>query len=205
MKNLSILTLAIAFIVSACGGQSNTTEEVSQVADASSEMEVTGSLDVAASTVNWKGVMMGMYDHTGNISISEGSLNVEGSEVKGGSFTIDMASINPTDENYDENRTAEKLVGHLSSPDFFDVENNPTATFEITEGGAESVTGTLTIRGKSNTETIQVSGMNKTDNGWEINGSLTFDRKKYDVAFDHPMQEMVISDDIELDITLVLK
>ena len=116
-----------------------------------------------------------------------------------------MSTITPTDENYNEESTAEKLVGHLGSPDFFDVENFPTATFEITEGGTESLTGTLTIRGKSDTETVQLEGISSPDGeSWEITGQLTFDRKKYDVAFDHPVQEMVVSDEVTVDIKLIL-
>jgi hypothetical protein len=37
----------------------------------------------------------------------------------------------------------------------------------------------------------------------KMTGDLTFDRRKYDVAFTHPMKEMVVSDDIVLNVSLV--
>ena len=56
--------------------------------------------------------------------------------------TIDMASVTTGDDTRD---------GHLKSPDFFDVENNPTMTFASTsvkQDGVDFVlTGDLTIRG----------------------------------------------------------
>jgi polyisoprenoid-binding protein YceI len=60
---------------------------------------------------------------------------------------IDMGTINPTDENYSEDRPKENLVGHLSAPDFFDVANFPTASFVIKETTGSTVSGDLTIRG----------------------------------------------------------
>jgi len=48
---------------------------------------------------------------------------------KGGTFVIDMSSIVCTD--LEDEDTNGKLVGHLKSADFFDVENHPTATFVI--------------------------------------------------------------------------
>ncbi|MBK8659129.1 MAG: YceI family protein [Bacteroidetes bacterium] len=46
------------------------------------------------------------------------------------------------------------LLGHLSSPDFFDIANNPTASFVISSVEGNTAKGTLTIRGKANEETL---------------------------------------------------
>lgn len=58
---------------------------------------------------------------------------------------IDMTSVKSDDE---------KLTGHLKSPDFFDVEKNPKATFVSTEikpggekGATHTITGNLNLRG----------------------------------------------------------
>jgi len=37
------------------------------------------------------------------------------------------------------------------------------------------------------------------------NGTLVFDRQKYDVAWEHFLEDTVLSDDITLEITLVAK
>jgi polyisoprenoid-binding protein YceI len=106
------------------------------------------------------------------------------------------------DKNYDaaKGNTAEKLVGHLSSADFFDVANHPTASFEITEVAEDgsSAKGKLTVRGITNEETVK----NITLADGTLNGTLTFDRTKYDVAWTHPVKEMLISNDIALVIAL---
>lgn len=97
-------------------------------------------------------------------------------------------------------RPPEKLVGHLSSADFFDVANHASASFEVTGSSEDgtSIVGNLTVRGITHEETIEnVSTINE-----EAKGTLTFDRTKYDVSFSHPMQEMVVSNDIVLEITL---
>ena len=50
---------------------------------------------------------------------------------------MDMSSITCTDLIPEEGAT--KLVGHLNSPDFFDVANHSTATLKIT--GAKKTEG----------------------------------------------------------------
>ena len=128
---------------------------------------------------------------------------MEGDKIVGGSFVVDMSSITPLDENYAPDGSAqgtrEMLVGHLSSGDFFAIEENPTASFEITGANEDgSVNGNLTIRGNTNTETVTDV---KIADG-TVSGTLVFDRKKYDVAWDSPMKDAVLSNDIELNIEL---
>ncbi|UTW63185.1 YceI family protein [bacterium SCSIO 12741] len=212
MKRITFMAAALSLgvFMSSCGGgeapkQPETPETQAPEASAPAE-KMTHSIDLATSVVNWEGTMMGMYSHSGTINLTEGSLVTEGNNITGGSFTVDMASMAATDENYDasKDQTPEKLVGHLSSPDFFDVANNPTASFEITganEGNTE-IMGTLTIRGKSNAATVKDVVFN-AENG-TATGSLTFNRKDYDVMFDMPVQEMVLSDDVVLNIQLAV-
>jgi polyisoprenoid-binding protein YceI len=195
--------LVVVLLFAACGNKKNTTAVETEIATETDSTGTAQAVNLAASTVHWKGEMLKMYSHEGNITLTEGSVNMAGDALVGGSFTVDMTSITPTDKNYDaaNGKTAEKLVEHLSSPDFFDVANFPTATFEITSVSGNTATGTLTIRGKSGEETIQ--NITKNEDG-TISGTLTFNRKNYDVAFDHPMKEMVLSKDIILDIKLAL-
>ncbi|MEH7126429.1 YceI family protein [Bacillus sp. JJ1532] len=68
-------------------------------------------------------------------------------------FTVDLASIDTRNADRDN---------HLRSGDFFDVENNPSMTFQSTKivnngDGEYDVTGDLTIRGVTKTETFEVS------------------------------------------------
>ena len=63
--------------------------------------------------------------------------------------------------------------------------------------------GNLTIRGITNQETVKDVEVHTVGDVTAITGNLTFDRKKYEVSFDVPMKDMVISNDIELSINLV--
>ncbi|MGI9545500.1 MAG: YceI family protein [Cyclobacteriaceae bacterium] len=199
--------VAVSLCFSSCNTGSKSTEYDTESATEVVESEppaLSGDLtiDTENSMVKWKGEMMGMYAHEGTLKFSEGTITMAEGQVTGGSFVVDMASMIPTDENFDpeKDQTKEKLLGHLSSPDFFDVENNPTASFSLSDNTGK---GVLTIRGKEGEESVDNIVMITEGDQVTVTGTLKFDRKNYDVAFDHPMQEMVISDDVELDIELI--
>lgn len=195
------------FLYSCTGGGTEKNSEESSVPSepASTEEVVERSVNLEGSTVSWAGTMLGMYTHTGTVGIKKANISTQGNKVVDGTFEVDMKDIETTDDNYNvaDEKTPEKLIGHLSSDDFFSVESHPTATFEITAVEGNEVTGNLTIRGNTNVETIKDVVVTEMNDKMEIAGTLTFDRQKYDVAFKHPAQEMVISDDIELDIKLI--
>jgi polyisoprenoid-binding protein YceI len=200
MKKITLLGLALVAAISfqSCtSAPEETTEEVAEVASAMADGTI--ALDLAASSVAFKGVMLGIKEHTGNVTLTEGSIDMAGGAITGGSFVVDLSTIIPTDTNYNEQSTKEKLVGHLSSPDFFNVADFPTASFVVTFVEGNTVTGNLTVRGITNEETV--NDVMVSDNG--VSGALTFDRAKYDVSFAMPMKDMVISNDIVLTINLV--
>lgn len=199
---LSITSAGVLFLAS-CGGGQQPTEESTDTTEAATETtaEVTEkNVNVAESSVKWEGEMLGIKAHWGYIDLTEASVSMAGDKLAGGSFVVDMSSIEPKDDVYTEEQTPEKLVGHLSSPDFFDVANHPTASFEITsvsEDGS-SATGNLTVRGITNEETVE--GISVADG--TLSGTLTFDRKKYGVSWEAPMPDAVLSDEIPLTIEL---
>lgn len=198
---MSSLSLLAGLALMSCGGSATEATAEENVATAE---EVTSNVNIENSTVTWKGTMLGVYAHEGNVKLTQGSIKTKGNEIIGGSFTVDLNNIQPTDENYnvEQDRTPENLVGHLQSADFFDVANHPNATFEITGNNGDMVTGNLTVRGITHEETVKNVAYNEASNTWS--GTLTFDRKKYDVAWDSQMKEMVLSNDIELNINLSL-
>lgn len=83
----------------------------------------------STSTVTWLGTKP-TGTHNGVFKLKEGSLSVEDNNLTGGSFVIDVNSLNVTDLTAETGK--DKLEGHLKSPDFFDVAKYPTAKFEIT-------------------------------------------------------------------------
>jgi polyisoprenoid-binding protein YceI len=208
MKKLSktIAALSIATALVACGGAEKKAEDSKM--DEKSNEETTEMQDLTVnsenSTVMWEGTVLGVYSHNGTVKVSNGMLTLEGNKVASGNFTADLTTMTPTDENYnpEEGKTKEKLVGHLSSPDFFMVDSFPTASFEVISHDVENntITGNLTIRGNTNEEVVK--DVNIDANAKTASGKLTFDRTKYDIAFTHPAEDVVISDDVELEIKL---
>jgi polyisoprenoid-binding protein YceI len=200
-NSLLLALLASASIFTACN---NAKTETSETTETTATETVTAAVDAAASTINWKGTMLGMYSHEGTVAISDAALMMAGDKISGGNFVVDMATITPTDQNYEAEgqRTAANLVGHLSSPDFFDVANNPTARFEITSVSEDgtSAKGNLTLRGKTNEETVE--GISFDAATKTASGTMKIDRQKYDVAYKASMKDMVLSDEIELNLSI---
>jgi polyisoprenoid-binding protein YceI len=98
-------------------------------------------VDPGSSTIKWIGTKVSSY-HSGNIKISDGSLQVKDGAITGGKITMDMKSMDVTGPKDADSKGNTKLEGHLHSGDFFDVEKYPTAIFEIT--GVTPTTATVT-------------------------------------------------------------
>lgn len=204
-KNKWIYAMALIFSVAAAGCNTTPKTQTDKSSDSKGVENVESqklTVSLESSEVNWKGEMLGIYSHSGTVDLQSASLELKGSEVVSGTFVIDLGSITPTDDNYNEERPKENLVGHLSSPDFFDVANFPTATFVINESDGQTVTGELTIRGVTHTEVFESVMVSQEGDDYNISGKLVFDRKKYDVSFDMTIPDMVLSNDIEIQISM---
>ena len=204
MKNITLLGLSLVFslFMSSCDGSEKAKDqETSALFEANNLEQRSFNVDPLLSLVNWEGSIVGIYKHNGKVGLKEGQLVWKGDVIIGGSVTIDMSSMTQLDTLY---KTEEnKLVQHLESPDFFDVSNYPIATFEITGSDitGKTVSGNLTIRGITNSETVnnvvfdEVTGAAK--------GLLSFDRQKYNVAYEGSSKDMLISDVVKLSISLI--
>ncbi|MGB5321497.1 YceI family protein [Lutimonas sp.] len=154
---------------------------------------------VETSSVTWKGYKV-TGSHTGSIALKEGSLEFKDEKLVGGEFTIDMTSVENTDM---EGEYKAKLEGHLKSDDFFGVENYPTAKLvfnKVKSTGKNSyeVTGDLTIKGKTNPVTFDISIY-----GNKATANLKIDRTKFDVrygstSFFDNLQDKAIYDEFDL-------
>ncbi|MBN2174197.1 MAG: YceI family protein [Bacteroidales bacterium] len=195
---------AMGIFMASCSqsGQKQTTESTGENREVKIDNIV---LNPDESRVIWKGEMLGIYSHEGILKLTQTKLQIEDGQISGGSFIADLSTIVPTDENFnpEEGRSREKLVGHLSSADFFDIENHPTAKFEITDFANSTATGLLTIRGITSEEKVNNIKISKEGDIVKITGDLVFDRKKYGVSWDSPLQDRVLSNDIELKVELI--
>ncbi|RDK83271.1 YceI family protein [Marinirhabdus gelatinilytica] len=159
-------------------------------------------IDVKESTIEWKGKKV-LGSHTGTIQLKDGYLEMDGDQLVGGMFTVDMTTINVTDLEGDNKA---KLEGHLKSDDFFGVANHPTATLNITSATKNSdgyvVSGDITIKGTTEEITFD---MDMTDE--MATTSIKIDRTKFGVrygsgSFFDNLGDNTISDKFELDVTL---
>lgn len=170
MKNLRIFLSAMA-IVSLAAACNNAPEADVQATDAKEVETVDAASAVAynvaaeVSDIRWTGFKTyGETVHTGKIMMSAGSIKVEDGNVVGGEFEVDMNSISNDDLPEEGQFNQAKLVGHLTSPDFFYVEKFPTSKFTITnieiapadhaEGITHMLSGNLEMRGNSKNITV---------------------------------------------------
>ncbi len=216
MKPFTALTALVAVLsIVACGPSeaeiAAAKEKAAQdsiLAAASAEKSYT--IDQGASTVTWAGTMAGIKTHTGTLTFSEGSFTTKGPSLTGGSFVVDMKSYTMTDTIYapdgSKEGTKAMLMGHLMSPDFFAVDSFPTATLKITAVNGNTATGDLTVRGKTNTETINdITVTPNADGSVTASGKLAFNRQKYGVAWSSGSKDAVLNDQIELVVNLTGK
>lgn len=186
MKNLKSIALALVALVTL------------------STSAQTKKVDAAKSTINWVGKKV-TGSHEGTINLKEGALVFKGNKLAGGSFTVDMTSINTTDL---EGKGKANLDGHLKSDDFFGTENHPTANLVIKKiadkgNGVYGVNADLTIKGKTNTIGFEITVAGNT-----ATADLKVDRTKYDIkygsgSFFEGLGDKAIYDEFELKVKLV--
>jgi polyisoprenoid-binding protein YceI len=204
MKNITLIGLSLVFslfIASCSGGEKEENQETSALAESNDLQERLFNVDPSISSVNWEGTMVGVYKHTGKVGLKKGQLVWKGDVIVNGSVTIDMSSMTQLDTLY---KTEEnKLIQHLESTDFFDVSNHPIATFEITgsDRTEKTVSGNLTIRGITNSETVSNVVFDEATGA--AKGLLSFDRQKYNVTHKGSTKDMLISDVVKLSISLI--
>ncbi len=205
MKKVFLFLSAGAFVLASCvgnpeGKKAETTDGVEVTEVAGTELAV----NTAESTVEWTGRKVSGQHH-GTVNITSGTLLVDGDQLVGGNFVIDLNTITNLDM---EGEYKEKLEGHLKSEDFFDVANHPEATFEITgisassEAGVFVVSGNLTIRDvtKNITFDAQVAELSATS----VNVKADFNIAREDWGVNYAGQaDDLISKEINFKINLV--
>ncbi|MBA3986401.1 MAG: YceI family protein [Flavobacteriales bacterium] len=126
---LSILTVS-------CVGKHQSEAQKIIVSDATEHIAIeadTLKINVAKSKIDWVATeMRGTKRRTGKISFQDGFFLTANSEIAGGHFTVNMASMDVTDVPIYEKFARKNLIDHLNSDDFFNVALYPLSTLELT-------------------------------------------------------------------------
>lgn len=204
MKNVGILLMATGALSFTACTEVTTEEEVVEVES------VTYTLDAENSTLGWAASMNPEYGHSGTVSISSGSITMEGEELTGGSFVVDMASIDDTSL---EDPKSEYLAGHLMGTVvdedhpvnmFFNTPDFPTVEVKLGEYKDGNLTTTLVILGSEITQDIAVT-ITSDDNGATIKGQFSMNFASLNMPGLAPMEQGSISPEFEFDLNVVLK
>jgi len=217
MKN-SIVRLAliafVAFQFTACkdGNKTDGNSETPDAATASASADVF-VIDTATSSILWEGNKP-TGKHVGSIKIASGEMAAENRNIQSGNFVIDMKSIVNTDLEGDSKANLEAhLMGTVEGKegDFFNVNEYPTASFELTsvagEAGKITVNGNLTIKDKTNPISFPATVSFPGNTVFLKSQEFTIDRTKWGVnygsknIFDN-LGDKFINDEIKLTIEL---
>lgn len=142
--------------------------------------------------------------HDGYISLKNGSLEMDGAQLTGGSFEVDMTSINVADLTGEYKA---KLEGHLKSDDFFGIETFPVSNLTFTEVNQKmknhyEITADPTIKGITAPVTFEMHF-----EGNQASTKFMVDRAKYNVrygsnSFFNNLGDKAIYDEFQLEVTL---
>lgn len=156
-------------------------------------------IDTKKSSIHWVGKKV-TGEHSGTINFKNGAVELNHGHLVGGSFVVDMNSINTTDL---EGGYKAKLDGHLKADDFFGVAKYPEASFVITHVDGDKVSGDLTIKGHT-----EKSAFVLTKKGNSIEGDVKINRTKFGIkygskSFFDNLKDKAINDEFELTVKIV--
>jgi polyisoprenoid-binding protein YceI len=141
-------------------------------------------VDNQKSTLKWTGKKV-TGSHHGTIALKAGNLEIKNNRLAGGNLVVDMTTIKDLDlTNPEWNK---KLVGHLSSDDFFGVAKYPVSRLVVKNvkpkgGNLYQVTGDLTIKGVTKPVVFD-SSISITGNRLKATGTMPVDRTKYGIKY----------------------
>ena len=215
MKQSSLVFIFTLFIVAGCRESVVDSTPPAQVTETTTTATPTSTDTVATSTQPTPGATVGKVvkekskiewvgakvtrDHHGSFKNFDGYIEHSGNKPSRIAFEIDLTSIVADDE---------KLTAHLKSPDFFDVERYPKATFvssSIAEAAAGTTThmvkGTLNMHGVEKEVTIPVKTTVSGD-GIHTQSEFTINRHDWGISY-KGMADDLIKDNVVIRLDLM--
>lgn len=229
MKRLAFNSVLIAFmgigLISCKEGtknQSKTGDAEKVNREAKDGSSVTYNLIKEESKILWSGEKAVGGGHNGHLSLKNAQFHVEDGKIVGGKAVIDMTSVHAVDLE-DKPDKKKQLEAHLmgtadgKETDFFNVEEYPMATFEVTDfsekGGKQILSGNLTLKDATkNIEfPVSIKDAEKGKTMRLVSDAFSIDRTKWGVKygsgsiFDDLTKDKIINDDIELSLQLKME
>ena len=146
-------------------------------------------LNAGKSNFIWSGgLKFGPKTHKGKLRLLNGNINLNEQNISG-DVTINMRSLNNSEL---AGTSSERLVGHLRSADFFDVDKYPTAKLSIkkskiieklSDGRYKMlIDGDMTIKSKTNPISFEAI-IDLISEIKTAEGTLVFNRNDFDVQY----------------------
>ena len=199
------LCIALAGTIVSCKNEKETVKN-----EPVKEESVANSQTFTINNIDWKGYKIFKSEstsHFGTMAFSEGDINVKDGKLVSGKLVIDTKSITSTD--IEDKELATKLDNHLKNSDFFDVEQFPTATFEITKvtpsehGDYNSVIeGNMTIKGITKAVSFNANVKVDTEQVSIYTEPTDIDRTEFGVKFQLPIKDGIIKNEFTLQVAI---
>jgi polyisoprenoid-binding protein YceI len=203
-----IALLLAATSLAACGGSA----DAQPPAAAPTAVSVTAPPTATAfaitpqnSKIEWTGFKVSTH-HDGAFTSFKGQIDLPGA-VEQGKVTIDIDTASLVVNDPALGPMADKLTGHLKSPDFFDATKFPKATFTSTSIKAGSdksspytVTGTLSIHGLTKDISFPAT-ITPSATGLDATATFTINRKDFGMVFPGKPDDL-IKDDVQVRLTV---
>jgi len=126
--------------------------------------------------------------HDGGFKAFDGTVSVVQGKITGAQVKIDMQSTWSD---------AEKLTGHLKSPDFFDVDKFSVSTFTVTtiegEGDAAKVTGNLELHGVTKSISFPAK-IEVNDESAHVTAEFAINRKDFGIVYPGKTDDLIRDD-----------
>jgi polyisoprenoid-binding protein YceI len=190
---------------------------ISEKQDATAETGQTFQVDTADSYVKFTGNGVGK-NHPGKFDLASGTVAIEGNQITGGQFVIDIKSM---DMEQREEMFQTKLKPHLLSGDFFDAEKFGTAKFEITQvepykpdgktpsivdGANFNISGNLTLKDVTKNITFPAR-VDLDGNALKAKANFDIDRRQWQMNYgnDKTLGDKFISETVNIELDLKAK
>lgn len=224
-RNLTALLLTATFFTACTDAPDSDKAATSEAKEVTANADEAWNVKTNDSKIEWIGTKVTGY-HTGVVPIKDGELYVKDGGVTGGKFVMDVANLTISGPKEVDEASNTKLLGHLKSGDFFDVEKHPEASFELTgvkpfEGSVKdtadprqdeineykvgnpthTISGNMTIKGV--TKNIEFPArITVNGNNAEAVAKFNIDRKEWGIVYPGKPDDL-IRDEVHLGIRIV--